>query len=709
MKKTASILMTLALLCCLLPGAAAGLPFENDYAAINSAAGSVLMLLVYDNSQSDYIASGSGFVAFDSNTLITNYHVVEGGDLVLAESDAGEGYFLDRVIAADKDLDLAILRFKAPSGLSPLSLNGEGDWLRGQPVVAIGSPKGLRNTVSKGDISSLFVEDNLRYIQFTAPISSGSSGGALFDSTGRVIGITTSSLSEDSQNLNFAIDIREAILLYEQADKDALTPLSQLGTLQAQARAEQEEITQPQAETTISDFTARQESPDRAWVSWSDSAPKGQQYFVGYEVEGNSYFTYQSTRETSMVIEDLIPGQTYRFFIANSLEELRSPLLSTSLSLAQPLPYTERGARLITLGLYDLVRDRRPQSPLLPGLVTIPQDRLRAAMTDRQLCFVYRIALEQAEQASTGNCLYVFRTPDGFLYTGEFIYTYDKSQDAYARHADMRGLLADVIEYEGTIPAGTWQAFVYHDGALLGKTAFRVTPSASQDGEQAGPAPHQGSALLAFAREGEAKLFWPPVEGASHYMIYRANALDSHYFYLDQTTSTSFSDARVVSGRQYYYKVSAVVDGQPADIAPPAAVSMPRAGQEQEEEAAAAQIPLAIGSQAYLGDRDKPYINPDIVNISDEQTVSAFSLVFYCEDKDYHTLPFDKAGQFVSTVSFTQTILPGETVNAGKVSLSRYLGEIKHIYVALDSVTLSDGSVIKIPRDERDFDSWTLD
>lgn len=63
----------------------------------------------------------------------------------------------------------------------------------------------------------------------------------------------------------------------------------------------------------------------------------------------------------------------------------------------------------------------------------------------------------------------------------------------------------------------------------------------------------------------------------------------------------------------------------------------------------------------------------------------------------------------MSTVSFTQTILPGETVNPGKVSLSRYLGEIKHIYVALDSVTLSDGSVIKIPRDERDFDSWTLD
>ena len=119
MKKTASILMTLALLCCLLPGAGAGLPFEDDYAAINSAAGSVLMLLVYDNSQSDYIASGSGFVAFDSNTLITNYHVVEGGDLVLAESDAGEGYFLDRVIAADKDLDLAILRFKAPAVFRP--------------------------------------------------------------------------------------------------------------------------------------------------------------------------------------------------------------------------------------------------------------------------------------------------------------------------------------------------------------------------------------------------------------------------------------------------------------------------------------------------------------------------------------------------------------------------------------------------------------
>ncbi|MGI6726489.1 MAG: trypsin-like peptidase domain-containing protein [Christensenellales bacterium] len=706
MKKTASILMTLALLCCLLTGVAAELPFEDDYAAINTAAGSVLMLLVYDNAQSDYIATGSGFVAFDSNTLITNYHVVEGGDLVLAESDEGEGYFLDEVLAADEELDLAILRFKAPSDLNPLPLNGQGDWLRGQPVVAIGSPKGLRNTVSKGDISALFVEDNLRYIQFTAPISNGSSGGALFDNTGKVIGITTSSLSESGQNLNFAIDIREAIQLYEQADGSALTPLSQLGTLQA--RTEQEDDIQPQAETSISDFTARQEGPDRALVSWSDSAPKGQQYFIGYKVEGNSYFTYQSTRETSLVIEDLIPGQTYRFFIAASLEGLHKPLLSTSLSLAEPLPYSERGARLITLALYDLLKDRQPQSPLQPGLVSISQDDMRAAMTDRQLSFVYRVALEQGEETSTGNCLYVFKTPEGFLYTGEFIYTYDKKPDAYTRRADMRGLLADVIEYEGTIPTGTWEAFVFHDGALLGKTSFRVTPSASQSGEQTGSEPARSTALLAIAREGQAQLFWSQVEGAAHYLVYRANTRDSHYFYLDQTTSTNFTDARVVSGRQYYYKVSAVVDGQATDIAPPAAVSIPRAGQQQEEEDTTTQIPLAIGDQAYLGDRDKPYINPDIVNISEDRTVSAFSLVFYCEDKDYNTLPFDKADQFVSIVSFTQTIQPGQTFNPGKISMSRYIGEVTHIYVAIDSVTLSDGSVIRIPRDERVFDSWTI-
>ena len=74
----------------------------------------------------------------------------------------------------------------------------------GEAVVAIGSPLGLQNTVSTGIISAR--RDG--YLQTTAPISHGSSGGALFNMTGQVIGITSAGM-EEGANLGFAIPINE--------------------------------------------------------------------------------------------------------------------------------------------------------------------------------------------------------------------------------------------------------------------------------------------------------------------------------------------------------------------------------------------------------------------------------------------------------------------------------------------------------------------
>lgn len=76
--------------------------------------------------------------------------------------------------------------------------------VRGQKVVAIGSPEGLFNTVSDGIISAFRTIDGVNMIQFTAPISSGSSGGAVLNMYGEVIGISTSGI-DDGQNINFAV------------------------------------------------------------------------------------------------------------------------------------------------------------------------------------------------------------------------------------------------------------------------------------------------------------------------------------------------------------------------------------------------------------------------------------------------------------------------------------------------------------------------
>jgi S1-C subfamily serine protease len=75
----------------------------------------------------------------------------------------------------------------------------------GEAVYTIGSPKGLANTLGAGLLSGLRIgDDKTEYIQITAPLSAGSSGGGLFDDRGNLIGVTSFTI-RDAQNLNFAI------------------------------------------------------------------------------------------------------------------------------------------------------------------------------------------------------------------------------------------------------------------------------------------------------------------------------------------------------------------------------------------------------------------------------------------------------------------------------------------------------------------------
>ena len=74
----------------------------------------------------------------------------------------------------------------------------------GEQVYTVGAPSGLERTLANGIISGLRSEGTHHYIQTTAPISPGSSGGGLFDENGNLIGITTLFIKE-SQALNFAI------------------------------------------------------------------------------------------------------------------------------------------------------------------------------------------------------------------------------------------------------------------------------------------------------------------------------------------------------------------------------------------------------------------------------------------------------------------------------------------------------------------------
>ena len=149
---------------------------------------------------------GSGFFV-RPGYVATNYHVIEGAETTIARLVGTETtYTLGKIVATDEKRDLAII--KVLGGTAAELPLGNSDEIRiGETVYAVGNPKGLQGTVSKGIVSSMrdFGQNGLR-IQIDAPISPGNSGGPVLNEKGEVIGVSVSSIQGiDAQNLNFAI------------------------------------------------------------------------------------------------------------------------------------------------------------------------------------------------------------------------------------------------------------------------------------------------------------------------------------------------------------------------------------------------------------------------------------------------------------------------------------------------------------------------
>ena len=103
---------------------------------------------------------------------------------------------------------MAVIKITYAEKLEPIQF-GDSDKIEiGDDIVAIGSPLGIQNTLSSGLVSNLVNINNQKFIQMTAPISPGSSGGALFNMYGQVVGMTTAFLN-DGQNMNLAIPSNE--------------------------------------------------------------------------------------------------------------------------------------------------------------------------------------------------------------------------------------------------------------------------------------------------------------------------------------------------------------------------------------------------------------------------------------------------------------------------------------------------------------------
>lgn len=172
------------------------------------AAQSVLYLECYD-STGDKLGSGSGFLIEDSKTLVTNFHVIDDVYRITA-FDAQGDYAADvlQVLHANERKDLAVLELDRDTGLMPLPLGDSDPLTQGDSIYAIGYPLGMSNTVSDGIISSRYAEDHTEILQITAPVSPGSSGGALLDRALQVVGIVFAGY-ENGQNMNLAVAVNE--------------------------------------------------------------------------------------------------------------------------------------------------------------------------------------------------------------------------------------------------------------------------------------------------------------------------------------------------------------------------------------------------------------------------------------------------------------------------------------------------------------------
>ncbi len=176
---------------------------ELSFEELAQLASSVVMIAIRDK-KGEVMGTGSGIMVGEEGYILTNNHVTGGGYSYSVRIEDDENiYDTDELIKYNSVLDLAVIRI--PRRLHPLPIyRGKEPLVRGQKVVAIGSPLGFFNSVSDGIISGFRTIDTVDMIQFTAPTSPGSSGGALLNMYGEVIGISTAGI-ESAQNINLAM------------------------------------------------------------------------------------------------------------------------------------------------------------------------------------------------------------------------------------------------------------------------------------------------------------------------------------------------------------------------------------------------------------------------------------------------------------------------------------------------------------------------
>ncbi|WP_261428557.1 S1C family serine protease [Xiamenia xianingshaonis] len=191
-------------------------------------------------------SAGSGVVMTADGYVITNNHVIDGGDVVKVTIEGKE--YEAEVVGTDPSSDIAVIKAKDASGLTPMDLGDSDNLTIGEWVMTLGSPFGLEQSVATGIVSATSRSQIMNasvdeygnateatiypnMIQTDAAINPGNSGGALVNADGALIGINTliTSYSGNYSGVGFAIPVNYAVSIAEQIIDGQAPTHAQLG------------------------------------------------------------------------------------------------------------------------------------------------------------------------------------------------------------------------------------------------------------------------------------------------------------------------------------------------------------------------------------------------------------------------------------------------------------------------------------------------
>lgn len=185
------------------------------------------VVLIKAGSDGSVSAQGTGIVVREDGVLLTAYHVIKDAKQIQVAMKDGETYDRIELLGVDERRDVAAIRIQV-KGMQAVTIRSVTDEQIGERVFAVSNPMGMNWTFSDGLLSGVRLADDVpgagkgfKLLQFTAPVSPGSSGGVLVDSEGRGLGLIVGGLN--GQNLNFAVPLSAVAGLGDQPSRQILT------------------------------------------------------------------------------------------------------------------------------------------------------------------------------------------------------------------------------------------------------------------------------------------------------------------------------------------------------------------------------------------------------------------------------------------------------------------------------------------------------